>query len=118
VIERNHQTAAIDTPAGRVIARIDGPMDPSAKDVTLSIRPEQLRLVRNGDAAKPTTRNRLTGQSLETTFLGEASEHVLQVNNAKVRVICAPPVFDPPAQMTVEFDPDDVVVLRGEGGQK
>ena len=54
----------------------------------------------------------MTGQTVESTFLGEASEHLLQINGAQLKVICAPPVFDPPAQMTVEFGPDDVVVLR------
>ncbi len=113
VVDRNHEIASIDTAAGRVIARIDKPIDASA-DVTLSIRPEQLQFVRNGSAS--TQRNRLTGQPLETTFLGEATEHVLQVNDERIRVICAPPVFDPPTQMTVEFDPEDVTVLREKPG--
>jgi iron(III) transport system ATP-binding protein len=110
VVERNHQTAAIDTPAGRVIAKVDGAIDAATREVTLSIRPEQLQFVRNGIPS--TERNRLVGQTIESTFLGEASEHVLQINGARMKVICAPPVFDPPAQMTVEFAPDDVVVLR------
>ncbi|CAN5703797.1 ABC transporter ATP-binding protein [soil metagenome] len=112
VIDRNHETASIDTPAGRVIVRINSSLDRAlnpSQAVTLSIRPEQLQLVRNGAAG--TSRNRLVGQSIEMTFLGESTEHVLQVNGQRMKVICAPPVFDPPAQMTVEFDPEDVVLL-------
>jgi hypothetical protein len=58
-------------------------------------------------------RNRLTGKVLETTFLGEASEHVLAVgaNGQRMKVISAPPLFDVPGELAVEFDPEDVVVL-------
>ena len=31
-----------------------------------------------------------------------------------LKVISAPPLFDVPPEMTVEFDPEDVVVLRSE----
>jgi hypothetical protein len=48
---------------------------------------------------------------LESTFLGEASEHVLAVADQKIRVIATPPLLDPPEQMTVEFNPKDVVPL-------
>ena len=54
---------------------------------------------------------RIVGRTIETTFLGEASEHVLQVNGQRIRVIAAPPLFDVPQEMTVEFDPADVIVL-------
>jgi hypothetical protein len=58
--------------------------------------------------------NRLTGKVIETTFLGEASEHVLQVGGAggaRVKVVSAPPLFDVPTEMAVEFRPDDAIVL-------
>jgi hypothetical protein len=48
---------------------------------------------------------------LETTFLGESSEHVLLIGSQRLRVISAPPLFDVPGEMTVEFEPEDVVVL-------
>ena len=75
----------------------------------LSIRPEQLRIV-NGEP-NPAV-NRLIGKVLDTTFLGEASEHSLQVNGQTLRVISTPPVFDAAAEMAVEVDPAEVVVLR------
>jgi hypothetical protein len=65
-----------------------------------------------GDAGMVPARNRFTGRVLETTFLGEASEHVLAVNDQRVKVIAAPPLFDVPAELTVAFDPEDVVVLK------
>ena len=53
----------------------------------------------------------MSGKTIQTTFLGEASEHLLLVNDQRVRVIAAPPIFNPPQHMKVEFDPEDVVVL-------
>jgi iron(III) transport system ATP-binding protein len=97
---------AYDTPAGRINAAKS--LDRAT--AVLSIRPEQVRIIANGTPARP-TKNRLTGQVVETTFLGESSEHVLQVGQQRLRVISAPPLFDVPPEMTVEIDPEDVVVL-------
>jgi hypothetical protein len=55
--------------------------------------------------------NRITGKAIEWTFLGEAAEHVLLVNDTKLKVISTPPMFEVPEHLVVEFDPSDVVVL-------
>ena len=108
VVGRENGTLSVETAVGTIRAGVvEGA--PSEGDVTLSIRPEQMRIAPDGEAA--TGRNRLVGRTLETTFLGEASEHVMSVNDTPLKVIAAPPVFDPPAEMAVEFDPRDVVVL-------
>jgi iron(III) transport system ATP-binding protein len=96
----------IDTAAGRLTTA--GTTAPG-QSVIASIRPEQIRIA-NG-AARP-DRNRLIGKVLETTFLGEASEHVLLVNGQRIKVISAPPMFNAPEELAVEFDPADVVVLK------
>jgi iron(III) transport system ATP-binding protein len=100
----------IETGAGRFRAARDGA---SSGGVTLSIRPEQMRIVSQSPRGASTNGsiNRILGKPIETTFLGEASEHVLDVNGQRVKVISAPPLFDVPAEMAVEFDPEDVVVL-------
>ena len=36
---------------------------------------------------------------------------MLRVKDQMLKVISAPPMFDVPAELTVEFDPEDVVVL-------
>ena len=56
-------------------------------------------------------RNQITGRVVESTFLGEASELILDVNAQPLRLIAAPPRFELPDQVTVEFDPQDVIVL-------
>src|SRR5581483_6585001 len=106
VIERNASTVRVETLAGNFLARST---DAISDRVTLSIRPEQMQIVRNGSTRGD--RNRVTGSSLSTTFLGEASEHLFRVKDQTLKVISAPPMFDVPEQLTVEFDAEDVVVL-------
>ncbi|HEV7301767.1 MAG TPA: ABC transporter ATP-binding protein [Tepidisphaeraceae bacterium] len=104
-------TMTIDTAAGRVTAAKQNGATPAGK-VTVSIRPEQMRIARNG---QPVGVNRIAGQAVESTFLGEASEHVLQMTDGtRLKVIAAPPLFDVRGDLAVEFDPKDVVVLADE----
>ena len=95
---------------GKPASRIDG-----GGRVTISVRPEQMRLTAFDRFDKP---NRLQGVVRSTTFLGEASEHVLVGGEkaATVKVIAAPPRFDlkENAPVAVEFDAEDVVVLPRE----
>ncbi|HEY8749489.1 MAG TPA: ABC transporter ATP-binding protein [Tepidisphaeraceae bacterium] len=106
VTSRMDGRITVDTPVGLITAAWK---EAVGDRVTLSIRPEQMRLNRGGlpDAYI----NHLTGDVKETTFLGEASEHVIVVNGQPIKVISAPPLFNPPAQLTVEFSPEDAVVL-------
>ncbi len=106
VVSRDGETVLVQTPAGRMTARATRRVP---DHVTVSIRPEQMQIARNGHAEPG--RNRIVGRPIETTFLGEASEHVLLVGEQRVKVIAAPPLFDVPAEMAVEFDWHDVVVL-------
>ena len=107
VIDRQDGQVRVETPAGQIRAATD--LDVTG-DVTLSIRPEQMRLA--GARSAGDGRNRLEGDVAETTFLGEASEHVLLVNGQKIKVVSSPPLFEPPPRMAVEFAPEDAVVLR------
>jgi iron(III) transport system ATP-binding protein len=123
VVGRDGDTIAIDTPAGRLVAAAGADLAATATAtaadaaavggrVTVSIRPEQMAIARNGQGAVSSTgKNRIVGRPIETTFLGEATEHVLQVGGQRLKVIAAPPLFELPTEITVEFDPHDVVVL-------
>jgi iron(III) transport system ATP-binding protein len=105
----------IETPAGVVYAAtpLNGEVGvPDGEDVLLSIRPEQIRLLPVVDGSPAARRgNRLTGDAVESTFLGEASEHVVRINGQRLRLVRTPPLFNPPGAVAVEFDPEDVVVL-------
>jgi iron(III) transport system ATP-binding protein len=95
----------VQTPVGNLLGRGEarGP-------VTVSIRPEQMQIA---DAAAVARVNTLTGTLRETTFLGEASEHRLDVAGTSLTAIAAPPRFDldEGESVTLAFDADDVVVL-------
>jgi iron(III) transport system ATP-binding protein len=106
VIGGDGRMTRVRTALGEIAARGDG-FAPQAR-VKVSIRPEQMKIVSAAPAAGP---NRLTGTPIETTFLGEASEHVLAVGEHRLRVVSAPPLFSVPEQLSVEFDPEDVVIL-------
>jgi iron(III) transport system ATP-binding protein len=107
IVERNGSTVRVQTRAGIFSAGGSGDLPDAVK---ISIRPEQMRIA---DPARPSdTRNRITGKPIENTFLGEASEHVLSVNGQSIKFISAPPIFDVPEEMSVEFEAKDVVVLK------
>jgi iron(III) transport system ATP-binding protein len=108
IVARDGDSVHVQTAAGRMVAR--APAGDVPDRVTVSIRPEQMQITRNGHAAAP-GRNRISGRPIETTFLGEASEHVLLVNGQRMKVVSAPPLFEVPETLSVEFDPVDVVVL-------
>jgi iron(III) transport system ATP-binding protein len=106
VTSREEKAVHVGTAAGSIVAALNG--SPVPDNVIISIRPEQMRVVRGGSSANV---NQFTGKVIETTFLGEASEHVVAVNDQKLKVICTPPMFQPPEDLTVEFDPKDALVL-------
>ncbi len=108
VIERDGQTVRVQTQAG-IIRASAGENAPG--DVVVSIRPEQMRLKTSAGASSVDGVNVLQGKTVETTFLGEVSEHVLAVNGQRLKVVSTPPMFQPPEEMQIEFDARDAVVL-------
>jgi iron(III) transport system ATP-binding protein len=81
---------------------------PVSGRVTVSIRPELIRVVTAGVRAGM---NRLVGVLVEDTFLGQSSEHSVAVGNAHLKVVSSPPRYGLKGNVTLEFDPADVVVL-------
>jgi len=99
VIERNGETVKVQTAVGVLIAR----GLTSAEEVMLSIRPEQIRIDPNGSGIRASV--------VESTFLGESSEHVLEVSGLRLRVVCAPPKVGLHGEVSIHFDPENVVAL-------
>jgi iron(III) transport system ATP-binding protein len=111
VVSVNDGSIRIATVAGTVVAS----KGPSSGRVTLSIRPEQVRIV---PKEAPLGGNRVTGAVLESSFLGESSEHVVEIGGPRgthgpvhLRVIAAPPRLQVAGDVALEFAPADVVVL-------
>jgi iron(III) transport system ATP-binding protein len=107
VIGRDDTLIRVQTSVGGLWAGGFDRQPPSS--VVLSIRPQQMRISRGHSPAA--NANRITGKVVESIFLGETSEHVLSVNGHPLRFTTAPPMFDVPAELTVEFDAADVLVL-------
>jgi iron(III) transport system ATP-binding protein len=110
VVARDGDAVRIETPAGVMTAQVNGQSAQIPPVVILSVRPEHMRIV-TGSAAPPPRINRFNAKSVESSFLGESSEHVLQVGPQRIRVISMPPRFDMPSDVQVEFDPRDVLIL-------
>jgi iron(III) transport system ATP-binding protein len=111
LVSRDGAAAVVETAAGRIAAAVDGYVPTGRDDVVLSIRPEQIRVANGAAAAVTQGVNRLAGKAVETTFLGDASEHVVAVGAQRLRVVRTPPLVDAPTEMAIEFDRSDVVVL-------
>ena len=118
VIEQDRGLVRMQTGIGNVMAFSDVRLPES---VTVLVRPEQMRVVSSdgfrvitdeAEGTRSAGRNRFIGEVKETTFLGESSEHVVEVNKHCVRVMCTPPMWDVPEEVLIEFDPERVVVLR------
>jgi iron(III) transport system ATP-binding protein len=105
IVARDADHVRVQTEAGIVLARGKAT---TGDTVILSMRPENLRIEGPGGA---NGRNRFVGQVIESTFLGEASEHILKVGGALLRFVSTPPLLQVPAEMALECDPADVVVL-------
>jgi ABC-type Fe3+/spermidine/putrescine transport system ATPase subunit len=98
----------VDTPAGKLFAQRNSQAADGAA-VTLSIRPEQIRIA--GPAPATPTTNRVEGRVVASAFLGETSEVVLSVAAAKLKLISSPPLLQVPERLEIEFYAKDAVVL-------
>jgi iron(III) transport system ATP-binding protein len=109
VLSHEGSAVHVETPLGRLHADATGSLP---RDVIVSIRPEQMQPIQpHHTRLKGDRINRISGKAVEWTFLGEASEHVLLINDTRLKVISTPPMFEVPDHLEVEFDPQDVVVL-------
>ena len=110
VVDRDGDGISIETPIGRLVAPADRLL---AEKVFVSIRPEHIR-VRDATAIVPggANVNRVAARSMETIFLGESSEHLFAVDGRTLRALSTPPLLRLPTKVSVEFDRDDVVVLK------
>ena len=106
IISQNGNQVQVQTKFGPIIATAASAS--LASPVMVSIRPEQIRITSSGRAA-----NRVSGRVVQTTFLGDASEHLLAVDGAQLKIIRTPPVFDAPSALSVEFDASDALALPG-----
>ncbi|HEU4580184.1 MAG TPA: ABC transporter ATP-binding protein [Polyangiaceae bacterium] len=98
----------VETPLGELVA-FSEQLPAAATGVVLSIRPEQLSVLEQG--AAPEAANRVPARLLETSFLGDSSEHRLSAGGLSLRMHSVPPRLDLPEQLSLLFAPEEFVVL-------
>ncbi|HVZ31908.1 MAG TPA: ABC transporter ATP-binding protein [Polyangiaceae bacterium] len=103
----------VQTALGELLAF--APALPAGARVTLGIRPEQLRFA--GDSPSPAghAHNRVRAQLLESSFLGDSSEHVLSAGGLSLRLHSVPARFELPNEVAIELPPEELIVLSEAG---
>jgi len=105
VVSRSGQDVQVQTPMG-LIRAICGEGE-LGKIVIVSVRPERIGISPAGSSSQ----NRLAAKLLETTFLGEGSEYLLEINGRKLRMSSAGAVLNLSETVTIEFNPEDALAL-------
>ena len=109
VVSRAGTLLEVETPAGLITATTNSV---TSDKVVLSIRPERMRTVKASQPQPMHGVNRLVGQVVESTYLGDSSENILAVNACRLKITSAPPLWQSPGEVAVEFDAADVVALK------
>jgi iron(III) transport system ATP-binding protein len=102
----------VESPVGAFVAARDDAFAPGeGAEVWISIRPECLRLLREGEGEAP---NRLRGRREHVTNLGELAEHRVRVGDTVISVFELNARVDGRDELAVAVDPADVVLLPRE----
>lgn len=111
ITRADDQHVTLQCPAGELRSSTFPADLPKSGGVTCSVRPEAIRILRDGDTAP----NQLKTTSLETIYLGEMTQHRLTVNDQitlKAFELNPGPMPAVGETITVGFDPKDVVILK------
>jgi iron(III) transport system ATP-binding protein len=100
---------SLETPVGVLRSSAGLESTPRGGNVTCSIRPESLRIVDS-----PSGRNVLSGKRLQTIYLGEMAQYLIELEDETViRVVEMHPshMGDPGETVHMMVNPEDVVLL-------
>jgi iron(III) transport system ATP-binding protein len=104
----------VSTSLGELIAFSRKVLPAGLSEVTLSIRPEQVRVASAG-TAESGREQRVRAQLLESSFLGDCSEHRLRAGELELRMQSVPPRLDLPGDVVLNLAPEELVVLSEAG---
>ncbi|MBC23435.1 MAG: spermidine/putrescine ABC transporter ATP-binding protein [Phycisphaerae bacterium] len=111
VAESGGDTVVIETSSGRLSSSTFHADCPGGGNVTASIRPESFRILRE---QQDTAGNSLSGRRIESTYLGEVAQHVIELQDGtRLKVLeMNPRAFGEPGEtIRLCVDPEDVVIL-------
>jgi ABC-type Fe3+/spermidine/putrescine transport system ATPase subunit len=99
----------LETAAGELRSTAGMHSTPKGGNVTCSLRPEALKRAAAGNAS-----NLLSGKSLQSIYLGEMAQHLLELPDGTIlkSFELNPGPFPSPGEaMTLTIDPAEVVIL-------
>lgn len=108
----------LDSGLGPLHAFADPSLGAECKEVWVAIRPELVQLSdppsmgASPASARAGVVNVLEGELLSTAFLGDASEHEVQVGSVRLRALSAPARLDLSGRVGVTLPADQLVVLE------
>jgi ABC-type Fe3+/spermidine/putrescine transport system ATPase subunit len=117
VVERqvyaHAERLVLETAVGRMLAYTRNALARDALQVTLSIRPEQIRIADGGapELTRELPLNQVRAKVLESWFLGDCSEHRLLSGGCELRMLSVPPRLDLPEHVVLQLGQNDLVVL-------
>jgi iron(III) transport system ATP-binding protein len=109
VIARENSVVRVETSIGTLMANANSEIS-QGREVLLSIRPQNIRIVPEQSSGTNGT-NRLTGKIIESTFLGESTEHLLAVGDNRLRLTTSGALLEQNLELTVEFTQESAVAL-------
>jgi iron(III) transport system ATP-binding protein len=112
ILGREGETVALECPAGRLRSTSFPDNLPATGNVTCSVRPEAIQLLRGGHEANGL--NTFSATRVDSVYLGEIAQHQLAVGD-QVRFKAFelnPRPMDDGAALTIGVDPRDVVILQ------
>lgn len=106
----------LNTPLGPLFAWTTYRNVEVGQQLMLSLRPEQMQIFLEPLALADSgnripSDNRVTARHLDSSFLGNCSEHQLQVEGVKLTVQCSPPKFDLPQEVSLHLPEKQLRVL-------
>lgn len=109
VASADDAVVTLETPVGPLASAAGLETSPRGGNVTCSIRPEALRVV-----DEPGGRNVLTGKRVQTIYLGEVAQYLVELDDGTVvRVLEMHPshLGEPGDILHMAIKPEDVVLL-------
>lgn len=110
---RDGNRVVLSTVAGELHSTAIAEPLPEKGNVTLSIRPEALLILRPGEAAPPDS-SVIDGSLLNSIFLGEMAQHRVDIGDDVVLKVFQlnPRKLPPGSDIRLAINPEDVVLLR------
>lgn len=120
VIGREGGRIVLESAVGRLAAHVEGGEGElgdalgTDREVTLSIRPEAIRILAPSAAAS-TGGNFLRGRRTGSTYLGDAAQHTIAVNGAtQLRINETNPRSPLDEHVVLQIEPEDVVIVADD----